>query len=56
MKLNAPTQVFFLLALLLAILGVLGGFGVIAALAAYALWLVLAAYVVLAAGCLMKVA
>lgn len=54
MKLNAPTQVFFLLALLLALLGVLGGFGIIGALAAYAFWLTLAAYVVLAAGCLMK--
>jgi len=54
MKLSAPTQAMFLIALVLAVLGVIGKLAVVAVLSMYAFWLVLAGFVVLAAGCLFK--
>ena len=54
MRLNAPTQLFFIISLVLAILSLLGALGIIGAVAAYATWLGLAAWIVLAVGCLMK--
>ena len=54
MKLSAPTQVMFLIALALAVLGVIGKLTVVAVLSMYAFWLVLIGFVVLAAGCLFK--
>jgi hypothetical protein len=55
MTLNAPSQVLFVISLILAILGLIGYFvPAIAILAAYTFWWVLAGYVVLAAGCLFK--
>jgi ABC-type transport system involved in multi-copper enzyme maturation permease subunit len=54
MKLSAPSQVMFLIAIVLAALGVVGKVAAVAMLAGYAFWLLLAGFVVLAAGCLMK--
>ncbi len=53
-NLSAPTTVFFLLSLVVAILGLIAGLGVLPALATYAFWLVVAGYVILAIGCLIK--
>ncbi len=53
MKLTAPTNAVWGIAVGLGVLGVLGKFA-IAALAPYAFWFVLAAFVVLAIACLLK--
>ncbi len=54
LKLSAPKEVTFGIAVALAVLGVLAGQGIISALAAYAFWLVVAGFVLLALGNLMK--
>jgi hypothetical protein len=54
MNLNAPTQVIFLISLVLAIVAVVGTLVVIPYVTAYAFWVAIIAYVVLAAGCVMK--
>ncbi len=54
MRLRAPKQVTFLIALILVILGVVGQVGGVSALASYAFWLVLVGFVVLALGNLLK--
>lgn len=54
MKLNAPTQVFFIISLVLIIIAVLGGLGVISAVAGYSFWLAVAGWAVLMIGCVMK--
>jgi hypothetical protein len=53
-QLNAPTQLVFLISLALAILAVLGLFVTIPFVSVYAFWVAIIAYVVLAAGCVMK--
>jgi len=53
-RLNAPTQLVFLISLALAILAVLGLFVNIPFVSIYAFWVAIIAYVVLAAGCVMK--
>ncbi len=53
-RLNAPTQIVFLISLALAILAVLGLFVTIPFVSIYAFWVAIIAYVVLAAGCMMK--
>lgn len=53
-KLNAPTQVMFLVSLVLAALAVIGFFVTIPFISMYAFWLAVAGYVVLAAGCVLK--
>ena len=55
MRLNAPTQMIFLISLVLAALAVVAHFVVIPYATEYRFWLAVAGYVVLAAGCLMKV-
>lgn len=52
MKLSAPGKPLFLVSLVLFILAILGQFA-IAAIAPYVLWLAVAAWIVLAIGCLM---
>lgn len=47
MKLSPPTQVVWIIALILGLLGLLGALGVIAAIAGYAFWLVVAAWALL---------
>jgi hypothetical protein len=53
-RLNAPTQMIFLISLGLAILAVLGLFVTIPFVSFYAFWVAIIAYIVLAAGCVMK--
>ena len=55
MNLNAPTQVVFIISLILAVLALCGHFIPGAPfISLYAFWLAIAGYVVLAAGCMMK--
>ena len=54
MKLSAPSQVMFLISLVLAVLGVIGRATSAGMLSVYDFALVLIAFVVLAVGCLMK--
>jgi hypothetical protein len=55
MNLNAPTQVIFILSLIIAVLALIGFFvPTIPYISAYAFWLAIIGYVVLAAGCVMK--
>ena len=54
MKLNAPKQVTFWIAVLLAFIGVAAVVAPIASLAGYALWLVVAGFVLLALGNLLE--
>jgi hypothetical protein len=54
MRLNAPKVVTFWIAVALALLGLLASQGVPSELAAYAFWLVLAGFILLALGALLK--
>lgn len=54
MKLSAPTQAVWLIAVILGILGILAFLGVVPPLAAYAFWLVTIAFVMLALATLLK--
>jgi hypothetical protein len=54
MQLNAPTQVVFIISLILAVLALIGYFVAIPFVTAYAFWLAIIGYIVLAAGCVMK--
>ncbi len=54
MKLSAPYQGTFFIAVFLAVIGVIAHVAPIAALAQYALWLVVAGFVLLALGTLVK--
>jgi hypothetical protein len=54
MTLSAPTQVVFWISVILAIIALVGFFVVVPYVTAYAFWIAIAAYVVLALGCLMR--
>ncbi|MER9798354.1 hypothetical protein NKJ36_14650 [Mesorhizobium sp. M0142] len=54
MNLSAPTQLIFIISLVIAIIGVLAALGVLAFIPLNAAWIVVIAYIVLAAGCLMR--
>ncbi|HSM20566.1 MAG TPA: hypothetical protein VK844_09380 [Hyphomicrobiales bacterium] len=54
MTLSAPTQVVFLISLILAVLAVLGVFASIPVVSANAFWFAIVGYIVLAVGCLAK--
>ena len=55
MKLNAPTKLIFIISLVLAVLALLAALGIaIPIVSGNALWVALVAYVVLAAGNVMK--
>jgi hypothetical protein len=54
MNLSAPTQVVFLISLVIAIIGILAGLAIIPGLPISAFWIVVVGYVVLALGCLLK--
>lgn len=54
MNLSAPTNIVFIISVVIAILGLLAALGVIPGLAAYGAWIILLGYVILAAGCLLK--
>jgi len=53
-KLNAPTQIIFLISLALVLLAVIGLFVTIPYISMYAFWVAVVGYVVLAAGCVLK--
>jgi hypothetical protein len=54
MRLNAPTQMVFLISLVLAVLAIAGHFVLIPYVTAYQFWVAIAGYAVLAAACVMK--
>ena len=54
MKLSAPTQIVWIIALILGIAGILGFLGAIAALSAFAFWLVAAGWVLLLIATIMR--
>lgn len=54
MTLSAPTQLVFLIALVVAILGIVATFVAIPFVSAYAFWVVVAAWAILTIGCLFK--
>ena len=55
MNLNAPSQVVFIIAVIIAILAVIGYFApTVPVLGAYAFWIAILAFIVLAGGVLMK--
>jgi hypothetical protein len=54
MQLSPPTQVTFWASVILVVLGVLGKFVSLALISALSFWLVLAGFVLLAAGNLLK--
>jgi hypothetical protein len=54
MKLNAPTQGLWLIAVILGVLGILGRFVAIAYISTYSFWLVAIGFAVLVVGTKMK--
>jgi len=54
LKLSEPKVVTFWISVLLAVLGILAFQGTLASLAAYAFWLVVAGFILLALGNLMR--
>ena len=54
MNLSAPTQVIFLVSLVVAILGALAALGVLSVIPIASVWMMAIAYVILALGCLLK--
>ena len=54
MKLNAPTQIVFLIAAILAIVAVISTFVAIPVVSGYAFWVLTGAFVLLAAGNILK--
>jgi hypothetical protein len=54
MNLSAPTQLIFIISLVIAIIGVLAALGVLAFIPLAPVWIMLIAYIVLAAGCMMR--
>ena len=54
MKLSAPTQIVFLISLVIAIVGILVALAIIPCHPVSAFWIVVTGYVVLALGCLLK--
>lgn len=54
MNLNAPTQVVFIISLIIAVLALIGHFVMVPFVTEYKFWFAIVAYVVLAAGCVLK--
>ncbi len=54
MNLSAPTNVVFIISVVIAILGILAGIGVLSVIPLAPFWLVTIAYAILAAACLLK--
>lgn len=54
MKLNAPTTVVFVIALVVAIIAALQALGTVSIIPVASVWLMGVAYAVLAVGCLIK--
>jgi multidrug transporter EmrE-like cation transporter len=56
MPMHTPSKWIFILALVLAVLALIGALAHVPYLTVYAVWLAIAAYVVLALGCIFKTA
>jgi hypothetical protein len=54
MTLNAPKQIVFIIAVVLAVLALLGYFVAIPFVSTYAFWILLIGFIVLAGGVMMK--
>lgn len=54
MNLNAPTQLVFILSLVIAVLALIGHFVMIPFVSEYKFWFAIVSYVVLAAACVLK--
>jgi len=54
MNLSAPTNMVFIISLIIAVIGLIVGLGIIPSLPISAFWIVVVGYVVLAIGCLFK--
>lgn len=54
MRLSAPTQIIFIISLVVAVVGLLMALGILAMIPIASVWVMTLAYVILAAGCLMK--
>jgi hypothetical protein len=54
LKLSPPSQIVWIIALILGIVGILGAMGVVAALATYAFWLVVAGWALLLIATIMR--
>ena len=54
LKLSAPSQIVWIIAVILGIVGILGALGIITALAAYAFWLVVAGWALLLIATIMR--
>jgi len=54
MNLSAPTQVVFIISLVIAIIGVIAAVGALTFIPIAAVWIMTVAYIVLAIGCLFK--
>jgi hypothetical protein len=54
MTLNAPSQVVFIIAVIIAVLAILGVLVTIPFVSAYAFWILVLGFIVLAGGVLMK--
>jgi hypothetical protein len=53
-RLSAPSQAFWIIAVILGIVGILASLGVLPTLAAYAFWLVVAGWALLVIATLMR--
>jgi hypothetical protein len=54
MNLNAPTQVVFIIALIIAVLALIGNFVMVPFVSEFKFWFAMVAYLVLAAACVLK--
>ena len=54
MNLSAPTQIVFIISVIIAIIGIIAAFGALTFIPFAAVWIMLIAYIVLAAGCLLR--
>lgn len=54
MNLNAPTQVVFIISLIIAVLALIGHFVAVPFVTEYKFWFAIVSYVVLAAACVLK--
>jgi hypothetical protein len=54
MNLNAPTQLVFILALIVAVLALIGNFVLVPFVTEFKFWFAMVAYIILAAACVLK--
>jgi len=54
LKLSAPSQIVWIIALILGIVGILGAMGIVVAIAPYGFWLVVAGWALLVIATIMR--